>query len=272
MAEQGNVALVRATRNIDRGTFRILQGAEGELVSVTGPRGSSSTDTLRLTVIWDWAVAQGDDGDYVPVFGVQVEGIPGDAVIAVRTEPARRIPDVPPSVETPVPTVTSIDPVSMPSKGAVRQLLVNGTNFTPDSIVLFNLTEEPTVYISPTQLSITLVPAGAVDGIYPVSVVGAAEVLSFEFTPAQRDNGPTVTGLSPTTAVMGGAAVTLHVYGTNFTPDTVILFNQGEEPTTYVSDTEVTTLVDPATASGPWTVPVSVVGAAESVDFLFTEA
>jgi hypothetical protein len=83
---------------------------------------------------------------------------------------------------------------------------------------------------------------------------------------------PTVTGLNPASAAVGGPDVVLSVYGTGFTAATEILFNLGVEPTTFVSDTEVTTVVKPSTASGPVTVPVSVVGAEESAPFEFTAA
>lgn len=82
---------------------------------------------------------------------------------------------------------------------------------------------------------------------------------------------PTVTGLSQASAVVGDPDFVLSVYGTGFTDASVILFNNGEEPTTFVSEGEVTTIVKPSTASGPVVVPVSVVGAAESVSFEFTE-
>jgi hypothetical protein len=82
----------------------------------------------------------------------------------------------------------------------------------------------------------------------------------------------TVTSLDPATAVVGGPDVTLHVHGTGFTVDTVILFNGGEELTAFVSDTEVTTLVKPSLVEMAVFVPVSVVGAVDSFPFEFTEA
>jgi IPT/TIG domain len=83
---------------------------------------------------------------------------------------------------------------------------------------------------------------------------------------------PVVTSLEPATAVIGAPDVVLHVCGVAFTSETVILFNGGEEETVYVSSTEVTTIVKPSLASGPITVPVSVVGAADELPFSFTEA
>ena len=81
-----------------------------------------------------------------------------------------------------------------------------------------------------------------------------------------------VTGMEPAAAVCGSADLTLHVQGTGFTPATVIVFNGLEEPTVYVSATEVTTGVKPSLFVVPATCPVSVVGAASSVPFEFTAA
>lgn len=88
----------------------------------------------------------------------------------------------------------------------------------------------------------------------------------------QGEGEPIVTGCTPSTAVCGGADFTLHVVGSGFTPSTVILFNGGEEPTTYVSASELTTGVKPSLVLAPVVVPVSVVGADTSADFTFTAA
>jgi hypothetical protein len=82
----------------------------------------------------------------------------------------------------------------------------------------------------------------------------------------------TVTGLDPTSVLCGAADFPLHVLGTGFTSTSVILFNLSEEPTVFVSDRELTTIVKASLASTPITVPVSVVGAAASVDFTFLPA
>lgn len=81
--------------------------------------------------------------------------------------------------------------------------------------------------------------------------------------------------IDPTTAEVGAADLTLTVTGTGFGPDSVIVFNGGEEETTIVSDTQLTTIVKPSTASGAVAVPVWVRSGGEdsaSIDFTFTEA
>lgn len=109
------------------------------------------------------------------------------------------------------------------------------------------------------------VPArfGAVAGYYDASI------------PPELTIMPTVTAIAPNTAVVGGSAVSLHVTGTDFSEYSVIVFNGGVERTTYVSPTEVRTIVEPATATGAFTVPVQVrngVQTSNAVDFSFTVA
>lgn len=70
---------------------------------------------------------------------------------------------------------------------------------------------------------------------------------------------PTITSINPATAVHStdpdfGMTVT----GTGFNPGTVITFNGGDEPTTFISDTEVMTTVKPSLVGAPIDVPVTV--------------
>jgi hypothetical protein len=69
---------------------------------------------------------------------------------------------------------------------------------------------------------------------------------------------PTATALVPASAKLGDPSFTLHVQGTGFQPGSVILWNGNPEPTTYVSATELTTLVNMATAQVAMPIPVAV--------------
>jgi 5-methylcytosine-specific restriction protein A len=51
---------------------------------------------------------------------------------------------------------------------------------------------------------------------------------------------PVLTGLTPQTAPLGSPSFTLHVSGNGFRPGAVIEFAGNDEPTVYVSATEVT--------------------------------
>jgi len=69
---------------------------------------------------------------------------------------------------------------------------------------------------------------------------------------------PVLSSLNPGTAVLGSANFTLSCIGEGFTPDAVIVFNGFDEPTTVVSETEVTTGVDMSVWAAPATLPVLV--------------
>lgn len=86
---------------------------------------------------------------------------------------------------------------------------------------------------------------------------------------------PVINSLDPNTAVVGGPDVTMTVNGSGFTSQSVIVWNGGDEPTTFVSNTQVTTGVKPSTASGPWSIPVAVRNGdkvSNSLAFQFTAA
>ena len=66
------------------------------------------------------------------------------------------------------------------------------------------------------------------------------------------------TSLTPASAQLGDPPFTLHVNGTGFVQTDTILWNGSPEPTTFVSDTELTTGVDMTTAQVAMPIPVSV--------------
>jgi len=98
--------------------------------------------------------------------------------------------------------------------------------------------------------------------------IPAGSSFEMEITPP-----PTLVSLSPNTAVSGDPDFTLSCIGTDFAGGTVIVFGQNDEPTTLVSDTEVTTVVKPSLFT-PAVVPVRIRDGGyntDPVDFIFTE-
>jgi hypothetical protein len=69
---------------------------------------------------------------------------------------------------------------------------------------------------------------------------------------------PTITSLSPNTAVHGAAALTLTVNGTKFTEDSVITWGGADKPTKYLSATQLTFDVPATLLQSAATVPVKV--------------
>jgi hypothetical protein len=75
----------------------------------------------------------------------------------------------------------------------------------------------------------------------------------------ELDEAPDLERLDPDEADAGDAEdIVMHVHGTGFTPESVIYFNGLVEPTTFVSETEVTTGVKPSLFVVPAVCPVTV--------------
>jgi hypothetical protein len=106
-----------------------------------------------------------------------------------------------------------------------------------------------------------------------VTIKGGEYPLTVESLEDAQGLAPTVTSLDPATAVSGDPDIVMKVVGTNFTADTVIVFGTLDEPTTLISDTEVSTGVKPSLFA-PAAVPVKVRNGplgSNSLDFTFTE-
>ena len=85
---------------------------------------------------------------------------------------------------------------------------------------------------------------------------------------------PTLTSISPDTAVLGDPDVTMVCTGTDFSPQSVITFAGQDEPIEFISDTEISTVVKPSLGWGAGAQPVTVKnGTLESdpIDFTFTD-
>ena len=86
---------------------------------------------------------------------------------------------------------------------------------------------------------------------------------------------PSISSITPSEAAIGDDDVVMQVVGENFFADSVITFNGGDEPTTYESETQLSTTVKPSTASTPGSYPVTVKNGpavSNAVDFTFNEA
>jgi hypothetical protein len=82
---------------------------------------------------------------------------------------------------------------------------------------------------------------------------------------------PVIDSLEPNTAALGSPSFTLHVKGSGFREDSKVSWNGSEEPTTFVSATELTTEVDMSTAEAAVALPVLVRNAdADSNTVVFT--
>jgi hypothetical protein len=100
------------------------------------------------------------------------------------------------------------------------------------------LNNEPTAYVSSTQLT-AMIPATAiaVAGDPVVIVTNPGVGISLLATFVVNNPPPGGGTVSPPSLPAGGAALTLNVTGTNFTPGSIVLVNGSSRVTTYVRST-----------------------------------
>jgi hypothetical protein len=86
-------------------------------------------------------------------------------------------------------------------------------------------------------------------------------ILYFELHGSKGDGelpAPVLTSISPQSAMLGTPSFTLRVLGSNFDPAAQIIWNGSAEPTTFVSETELTTGVNMETAEVALEIPIAV--------------
>ena len=149
------------------------------------------------------------------------------------------------TINNPPPTVTSLSPTSANAGGVAFTLTVNGTGFVSTSVVKFNGGAKTTTFVSTTQLTATITAADiATAGTATVTVTnpgpgGTSNAASFTI-----NNGvPTISSLSPSSAVAGSAAFTLTVNGAGFVSGATVNFNGATRATTFVSSTQITAAI-----------------------------
>src|SRR5205807_1420369 len=130
-----------------------------------------------------------------------------------------------------MPILRSISPANVPVGSPGQTITLTGTNFFPDSQVLFNGNSRPTTFVSGTQLGVQLSTSDlAQAGNQALSVSNSSEggwqsnIINLNVS-GSTPSTPTLTGISPSSAIAGSGPVTLTATGTNFINSSVIQVN-----------------------------------------------
>lgn len=153
------------------------------------------------------------------------------------------------------PTLTLLTPETALVGSSSVTVAIQGTNFNPGSVLAFQTTTVPTTYIDPQDLTATI-PASL------LTVVGNVEVFvrntgpsgdyiqSNPFIFIVGSTGPTITSVSglPNPLITGSvtAPFTVYITGNGFTPASQVVINLVGRPTTYISQYEVTAVLQPS--------------------------
>lgn len=139
------------------------------------------------------------------------------------------------------PTLTSVSPDSAPVGSGGLDLTLTGSRFVAGSKVDLAGTRLDAVLSSPTELNVH-VPAAQLTAarVLRLTVVsptkGESNALSFTVS---NPTSVTITGLSPSNAVLGTSNVALTVTGKGFISTSTIRFNGASVSTTFRSATEL---------------------------------
>ncbi len=153
-------------------------------------------------------------------------------------------------------TLTSITPTSVIAGTTSNvTLMAIGTGFTSNSIIRWNGANRPTTFVSSTRLTTVITSADMQTAgnvaitVYDASVgtngtTTAPRTLSITADTPPVTDELTLTSITPATVAAGTTSnVTLTAIGTGFTSNSIIRWNGTDRPTTFVSGTELTTVL-----------------------------
>jgi YD repeat-containing protein len=165
------------------------------------------------------------------------------------------------TINNAAPTLTSISPTNAVAGDAAFTLTAMGTNFVGSSVVRWNGSNRTTTYVSSTQLQAQVTAAD-------IATAGTSPVTVFSPTPGGGTSGastftinnpaPTLSSISPSSAVAGSAAFTLTATGTNFNSSSVVRWNGADRTTTFVSSTQLQAQILEGDIASAGTAPVTV--------------
>lgn len=166
----------------------------------------------------------------------------------------------------PSPTVSAMSPNAAQAGGATFTLTITGTNFITGSVIKWNGTALTTSYVNSSQLT-AQVPAVYISTAGNAAVVvttpapggGSSSALIFTISTVIINNPvPTLSIISPNTAVAGSSSFTLLVTGTNFINGSVINWNGTLLATSYSSATQLTAVIPASNIASAGTAAITV--------------
>jgi uncharacterized protein (TIGR03437 family) len=165
------------------------------------------------------------------------------------------------NINNPVPTISALNPNATLAGSAAFTLNVTGTGFVNGSVVRWNGANRTTNFVSNTQLTAAITAAD-------IAAAGVANVTVFNPTPGGGTSNistftinnpvPAITQLDPNSTLIGGAAFTLNVTGTNFISSSVVRWNGSDRATTRVSATQLRAAITAADIANAGTANVTV--------------
>jgi hypothetical protein len=164
----------------------------------------------------------------------------------------------------PVPTITGLSPTNKDAGSGAFTLTVSGTNFVSGAVVQWAGSNRPTTFVSATSLTATITSTDvSVPGTFTTTVVnpspGGGPSGNATFIVNALNPVPSVTTISPASAIAGASQLTLTVDGAGFVSGvSVVRWNGSNRTTTFVSSTRLTAVIPSTDLVSTGSIPVTV--------------
>jgi hypothetical protein len=148
-------------------------------------------------------------------------------------------------VTNPAPTIIALTPAAVTAGGAAQTVSVTGTGFVPTTVIDVNDNARTTVFVSATQVNVTLTATDlATAGSLSLTAVnaspgGGTSAASTMAIDNPKPGGPMT--VSPSLVLTGTTTpTTVTITGTNFVPASTVELGGVAATTTFVSATQLT--------------------------------
>jgi trimeric autotransporter adhesin len=147
-----------------------------------------------------------------------------------------------PPGESPAPVLAALSPPEVVAGSGAVTVTATGSSFVPATIIQWNGSARTTTFVSATELRVAIPSADLADpGVVEVSAhtpaPGGGSSAPVQFSVLAPL--PTLTSISPSSAVAGDARLNLTLNGAGFTGSSVIRWGDIPLPTTHVGSTRL---------------------------------
>jgi len=164
------------------------------------------------------------------------------------------------STTVPAPTISLLDPNTIPAGSNAFDMSVIGTNFVNGASVRVNGTAHSTTFVSATKLTVRIVSSDiSAPGTPAITVRNPDGKISSSVTfTVTAANQPQLTSMSPNSVTAKSGAFTLTVKGTNFINGAHVNVNSASHTATFIDSTTLTTTITSSEIFNPGTLSISV--------------
>lgn len=167
------------------------------------------------------------------------------------------------------PVLVHVSPTEVPQFAAGAVLNVVGARFSEGSVVRWDGHDLPTTFVTDSLLRAEVsaaaleIPGSADITVFTPPPGGGTSSIALVIVaerPPQPEDAPVpaISRLLPSAALEGRQSLRLTIYGTGFTPRSVVRFNGADRPTAYIKDSRIVVMLSAADLNDAGSVDLTV--------------